>query len=693
MDDADDREQDMRNLAYLPYELLLHVVQHLDSVKDVNALQQTCQSLYSFAITRPVYRHLAHALLSRCRPLPVDGFTSIINFTREELRAAVNRAALIEHGWTFAAPRPSRLHPFVGPPEKSWYKVLEAPEAHGIDWLSPITPRYNMYATPHGNVYCWDVEHDRCVAQWQPEVKWSLWKCRVEFDMRSVFFVMARVVRGDGDEPGLMEFMTMSLVFPAPPDSSSEDPAPEFRELNKFLTSGYVLNLFLLDPLSRLLAAFIWLPEVKSMGLYVLFDWEQPEYVFVNTGIECTQDALAMSPNWSCILSGDRMVMHVEDTSAVTQYVYTLPTLREHVQSVPSAFSHAPKISTTLAPIFSMRKRLHYLPLPREPTLSAPATSGGAVLTQTESGNLTVTHSPFATDRAASSVHAVHQPAVITLVPDPDAGWVMQITAATPTTPVPPPTPAPVLTHHQVTDQGQALTAMVPSYANPFPPDIWSTESAHFVRQWWPTLPGVPRLSCTVLLLATHDPVTHTNQYTLAQHYFEVPMEDPPKADALRHARKGGGERFDPGEVYECEGGIWVWYLREPFELVCIQDDLGPEEELDVFARTRPLIAVDFCHAAWVEYVDPPPILPEGADPDMPVPEDERKRLRMVTFPPVGHEGEWGGRKEDARGTVKTLEVPDELDLSTVETINLDQSQGSVILSTRGGRIFILNYD
>ena len=47
--------------------------------------------------------------------------------------------------------------------------------------------------------------------------------------------------------------------------------------------------------------------------------------------------------------------------------------------------------------------------------------------------------------------------------------------------------------------------------------------------------------------------------------------------------------------------------------------------------------------------------------------------------------GEGGGR-----GEVRTLEVPDELELSAVETINIDQSQGAVILSDSDGRIFIL---
>jgi hypothetical protein len=102
-------------------------------------------------------------------------------------------------------------------------------------------------------------------------------------------------------DPGLMEFMVMSLEFPPPREDASGDVPPDFRTLATFITSGYVLNLFLLDPQTHLLAAYIWLPESKSMGLYVLFDWEHSDYAFINTGIECVSVAatLVVRPtNW-----------------------------------------------------------------------------------------------------------------------------------------------------------------------------------------------------------------------------------------------------------------------------------------------------------------------------------------------------------------------------------------------------------
>jgi len=68
----------------------------------------------------------------------------------------------------------------------------------------------------------------------------------------------------------------------------------------------------------------------------------------------------------------------------------------------------------------------------------------------------------------------------------------------------------------------------------------------------------------------------------------------------------------------------------------------------------------------------------------------DAKCLRFVTFPPVG--GEDLPDPEATEGVVRTLELPDELDLDTVETINIDQSQGAVILSSTEGKIYFLFY-
>ncbi len=78
---------------------------------------------------------------------------------------------------------------------------------------------------------------------------------------------------------------------------------------------------------------------------------------------------------------------------------------------------------------------------------------------------------------------------------------------------------------------------------NPYPFPPWYPESAHFVRQWWPSLPNIPRVSCTVVLLAAHDPHTHRTRFVLAQHYFRVPLDHTEWNDGLPPAADSHGKR------------------------------------------------------------------------------------------------------------------------------------------------------
>ncbi len=130
------------------------------------------------------------------------------------------------------------------------------------------------------------------------------------------------------------------------------------------------------------------------------------------------------------------------------------------------------------------------------------------------------------------------------------------------------------------------------------------------------------------------------------------------------------------------------------------QAEEDEDETHEAPPRQRPLLAVDFGHAVWLEHV-------RAADDE----EDEepyelgQKRLRFVSFPGVQLEGEGnavrsgigGGGGPDGsfemEGAARTLSIPKELDLHEVETINIDQSQGAVILSVRQGKIFILCYE
>jgi hypothetical protein len=214
------KERPQGRLHTLPYDLLLHISNYLNK-QDIDTLRnvrsrirfvprsrtngsQTCKMLSEFSLTRPVYRRLAHDLLLRCRALPLQGFQNLRDLPTEQLKWCVDQACRLESAWRTRGPRPlSReancLDYDPGPNKlgpNNWYKVLSSPDGEEIDWLSPITSSYTLCSTRTGKVLCWDVKQDRCLGSWDPGEGWELWKCRVEFDEREVYFTMAKVLSG-----------------------------------------------------------------------------------------------------------------------------------------------------------------------------------------------------------------------------------------------------------------------------------------------------------------------------------------------------------------------------------------------------------------------------------------------------------------------------------------------------------------
>ncbi|KAI5995307.1 hypothetical protein F5J12DRAFT_726130 [Pisolithus orientalis] len=623
------------SLPVLPYDLLFHIAQYLD-IDDIHSLQATCKSLRSFTLTRPVYRSLAHALLCRSRPLPLPAFRRLADVSTQNLIRAVDRAHTFEKAWRVRAPRPARSSPFLeyfghGKPQSRWYIKISAPPNEEIDWLSPITASYTLCATKSGRVVCWDVARDVCLAEWDPRslIKWELWKCRVEFEERAVYFTMARVLKGSYDDNRVMEFVLMKLAFPPEVPEPTIIAKPTFLPLTSFYTTGVVMNVFLLDPPRRLLSAFVWLASSNTIGLYVLLDWDKDEYIYVDTGVGCL-----ISSNWSCILHDNQIVIHSEEADAAYQHFYPLSALRSYSRPRNGALKlssfirrhHLPSISARSPPVKSVSKKFVFPRIETQNVLSSSSSSSASASAMQLLAIAVAQHS-------TSPVPAVQ-----------------------------PPEPAP----------------------NPYSFPPWYPESAHFVRQWWPTLPGVPRLSCTVVLLARHYPETHHTQFVLAQHYFKVPITgstdtDRPSSDSSTEDDEDDGDEM-----------LHLWYVSTPFEVVCVLDSPADNEDEDAGDRPRPLVAVDFGHAVW------------GGTIFDPRRHRVPKCLRFVTFPPVytaydrrrgkGRTSDSGGRARE-EAVVRTLEIPEELDLDGVETINIDQSQGAVILSVKEGKIFILRYE
>lgn len=329
--------------------------------------------------------------------------------------------------------------------------------------------------------------------------------------------------------------------------------------------------------------------------------------------IEVSDIVQSVSSNWSCILLDKTIVVHCEEHESLSQYFYPVALLMAHIR--PAA--KAPTISGHVPPFRSLSKKFIF---------------PSSILFHSLNSDDTIAIST----NPAPTIHGISAP--------PTSLLAISTTNGTTTS----------------------------TATNPFPFPPWYPESAHFVRQWWPALHGMPRVSCTVILMASHDPITHKTRFILAQHYFRVPMLDV-DPDWLHFPSKYSTSAASAAKFPDTHL-MKLWYVSTPFEIVCVLD--GPEPDPDEDAdRPRPLIAVDFGHAVWIEYDEDPELDPEA------------KLLRFVTFPPYD-DGDGGSGSE-----VRTLEIPDELDLDAVETINIDQSQGAVILSVKEGKIFILCYE
>ena len=481
-----------------------------------------------------------------------------------------------------------------------------------------------------------------------------------------------------------MKFILMCLSFPEDESSSRANgngnghaihssaasestAAPVFSEVTTFKTTGVVMNVFLLDPPGRLLASFIWVSGPNTIGLYTLLDWDSKEYVYIDTGIECVsghpswlglslltdpRDYIQLqSSNWSCILHEDQIVIHSEEADAAYQHFYPMSLLSQHRRKLSNQCP-IPALSARVSPARTQSKRFVYPPISRIATsdLEEQATS-----TATNNNPSDVPHGAEETPS----------------IPD----------SASPSAVIPPS----VLVAASAFGSTMALASATPSdSANPFPSPTWLPESAHFVRQWWPTLPGVPRVSCTVILLADHDPETHQTRFAFAQHYFTVPFnatDDGDTADTSNENQEGTVTTPASAGPHQDADMMKMWYVSTPFDVVYVNDSTDDDAQ----DRSRPLVAVDFGHAVWIEHCD------TEADRDTATSEfPDMKCLRFVTFPSIGEDDPDG---EDAmEGVVRTLDEPDELDLDTVETINIDQSQGAVILSSTEGKIYFLFY-
>lgn len=211
----------------LPFDVLLSIAILLP-YSDVLALGQTCSELRQFTQTRPILRWTAQLILDGCVGLGVNGFGggALNCLSDAELRHSVDMARK-RMQWAVREPAPatrqSSSH-FLNDSPSRWYNRIDVDDSL-LDWVSPISSEYLLCALKDGQVLVLDVHRNRRpLAQWVPPPsltpgvidKWELWKCRVEFAHRKVWFVMAR---------WLEEYV--STRIPAPPFLTSLPAHPD----------------------------------------------------------------------------------------------------------------------------------------------------------------------------------------------------------------------------------------------------------------------------------------------------------------------------------------------------------------------------------------------------------------------------------------------------------------------------------
>ncbi|KIY63342.1 hypothetical protein CYLTODRAFT_414086 [Cylindrobasidium torrendii FP15055 ss-10] len=186
---------------------------------------------------------------------------------------------------------------------------------------------------------------------------------------------------------------------------------------------------------------------------------------------------------------------------------------------------------------------------------------------------------------------------------------------------------------------------------NPYPSVEWPAECSYFLRQWWPQLEKSEWTSSGVALLTQQrrdDIAPQQQRNTLVQYYFDVPTTT-----------------STPGEPTVTAGRpLHMWHIHTDFVIACIKDHTADAEEED----NRPLIAVDFGVAVWLEH------------------QGDSLVLSFATFPEVDASTPEGCE-------VHQLATPPELDLAEVESLTIDQSHMAVIVCLSDGEVYVLCYE
>lgn len=588
-------------------------------------------------------------MLKNSQPLPVNGFHRISELSPQVLANVVKRGDRLQNGWHER--RPELTLP---------YRTIPAPNGESIVWLSPITSKYTLCCTRTGKVICWDVLNSECVAEWHSGDDWEIWKCRVEFDERTVYFALAKKTEDQLES----ECSIIALRFPFEVEGQLQG-KPVFEKLANFKFPGFVIGVYLLNPIKRLLSAYIYL-DGATIGLYVLSDWNVPSYTYIDTGIPYLNQH-DRPREWSCIgYDPTNLVIHDEDHGELHQYYYPFSLLASLARTSPShdLGSSSDDASTTQNSITVPAK----LVPPKETfTLKFP-----------------IEGTPFAAYESMSA-HFVRQwwPTLPRLEGTKRSSCTIMLLSFEVPGPIP------------VVEQGQQVPN-APGYDYPAGTTLFTIAQHYFgipsvdeqLRWWYVREPFEIVSSPGNPFVIEDEPAQQGEEQQnppepALQEAAEVPPPAPgpgPGPDAAPAVPAGllTDELAAANEDEEAVAQLFQEVLQQAMDaeqLNMLGEELADDE--DMHTNFSPLIAVDFGCSAWLEFVNP---------------RTEEIRLRFVMFPPV-HVDRFAPDFDPLGSEVRTLATPDDVVLSNVCHLGLDQSQGTIILGLLDGSVYVLHYE
>lgn len=207
------------------------------------------------------------------------GLPTLTSFSTPELKQAVKHSAYLHHNWSKVKsrhthpPEPDKLHfpisAMMNPLTRLQRYVLCPTRDQGIVSL-------DMAIKPHGVSMC-EQNSEGNIAMFP----YGWMGGRLNFSDNSLYYLCVERLR-------MNEMQVDVLVMSFPGGESFQQPTFHRAAM---LNLPRPIDLFILDPEARSLCA-VYLHDRKTIGLYLVFDWNEGSMVTADTGIPLVSERL-----------------------------------------------------------------------------------------------------------------------------------------------------------------------------------------------------------------------------------------------------------------------------------------------------------------------------------------------------------------------------------------------------------------